>query len=547
MDHAPEHVAHERAKELIDRFTKLEPLIDPNNDYFDSPSGKQYNPKDIFSWSRLAKDEGYDKLEALQNFEAMLANLSRAAEQKEQTKLSEKEYDVLAETEHATLYQPKSMAASCKLGRGTKWCTAATEGPNQFDSYQAQGIVLFYAITKRKEFNTAQAIWPPQPASGPGRPTGSDYKPEEKYAVAMYPGGETFEFFDAEDNKMEKYEWEDLFQGLGLPTDLSFYKKHGPSAVSILKKSVTDARNKMSGATQRDPYGDSDTNWELLMDVYKNVQHVYREGDPEQLAELAKYRRDEGMPDEVFLMDVMDRSSMDYFTDREYNPAGSNNWANAQFQEEIVRNIGRLTHLTNQANSDDWKQEDVEDMDDLTRVIQISGDGDEQRLVFTGLRQYISRHLSDEWPKLEKVLIKHWEANHDAVDIKVAGGYSEHTDHPFNSTYMWMRMMMDIKNGDWPELEKMIHKRVKSVLHVGDKDPDYENKKNGVQSMASGFNNAANFYRQMANTERRAWLPQSDEHFKRYMDGEWDIDGPPLTDQAARERQYKKFGKNENI
>ena len=45
-DHAPEHVAQERAKELIDKFTKLEPLIDPNHDYFGAP-GKKYNPKDI--------------------------------------------------------------------------------------------------------------------------------------------------------------------------------------------------------------------------------------------------------------------------------------------------------------------------------------------------------------------------------------------------------------------------------------------------------------------------------------------------------------------
>jgi len=111
MDHAPEHVAQERAKELIDKFTKLEPLIDPNHDYFGVP-GKKYNPKDIFSWAILSKDMGYDKLEALQNFEAMLIDLGRMSDRKEQTKLSEKEYDVLVDNEHATLYRPKSMAAS---------------------------------------------------------------------------------------------------------------------------------------------------------------------------------------------------------------------------------------------------------------------------------------------------------------------------------------------------------------------------------------------------------------------------------------------------
>ena len=536
-DNAPEHVAQERAKELIDKFTKLEPLIDPNHDYFGVP-GKKYNPKDMFSWARLSKDMGYDKLEALQNFEAMLINLGRAADRKEQAKLSEKEYDILVDNEHATLYRPKSMAASCKLGAGTKWCTAATNN-NQFDSYMAQGVVLFYAITKRKQFNTAQAVWPPRPAGG-GRATGSDFKPEEKYAVAMYPGGEVFEYFDSEDNKIEEYEWQDTFQELGLPTDHAFYKKHGPSAVSLLKNSVNDARSKLSGATQRDPYGDGDTNWELLNDVFDKVKLIFKENDPDQLAEYAKYRRDEGMPDEVFLMDVMERASMSYFTDSEYNPPGSNNWANSQFQQEIVRHIGRLTHLTKQANGDDWNEEIVQDMDDLTNVVAGPNDGDEARNYFWELRRYISKHLNDKWPELENALLKLWATNHDAVNIKVAGGYSEHTDTPFDSSFMWLRMMMDIKNGEWPELEQMLHKRIKSVLHTGDKDPDYKNRLNGIQSMASSYNRQVNLRKVHKLADYRAWLPDEEEHYKRYMDGEWDIDGPPLTDQAIRERQYRK-------
>lgn len=511
-DHAPENVAQDRAKELIDKFTKLEPLIDPTHDYF-GVQGKKYNPKDIFSWSKVSKDMGYDKLEALQNFEAMLINLGRLADRKQQTKLSEKEYDILIDNEHATLYRPKSMAASCKLGAGTKWCTSATNN-NQFDSYMAQGVVLFYAITK----------------------TG------EKYAVAMYPGGEVFEYFDSEDNKIDQSDWEYTFDSLELPTDHAFYKKSGPSAVSLLKNSVNDAQSKMSGATQRDPYGDGDTNWELLNDVLNKVKIIFKDKDPEQLEELAKYRRDENMPDEVFLMDVMENASMEYFTDREYNPQGSNNWSNAQFQQEIVRNIGRLTYMVNQVNGDDWKQEDVEDMDDLIRVVGGPGDGDEARNYFFQLRLYISRHLNDEWPELEKALLKLWETNHDAVNIKERDGYSELVSTPFDSSLMWLRMMMEIKNGEWPELEQMLHKRVKSVLHAGDKDPDFENKKNGIQSMAVSFNHQSNLRRQLKNTDFRAWLPQNEEQFKRYMDGEWDIDGPPLTDMAMSERQYKGVG-----
>jgi len=499
MDHSTPQNAEARATELINKWTKLEPLIDPNHDYFGVP-GNKYNPKDMFSWSRVAKDMGYNKLEALQNFEAMLINLGRESDRKEQTKLSEKDYEMLADTGHATLYRPKSMAASCKLGAGTRWCTSANTN-NQFDSYTAQGVVLFYIITKREQ---------------------------TKYAIAMYPDGETFEFFDAQDNKIDRDEGEDILHELGLPTDMKFYRKSGPSVVSLLKNSVNDARSKISGATQRDPYGDDDTNWELLMHVFEKVKTIFKNYDPEELAEYQKYRKDENQPDEVFLMDVMNSSSLEYFTDREYNPPGSNNWSNSQFQQEIVRNINRLTTLTNQSNGANWKQEDIEDMDDLTDEIRGPSDSEDAQNTFHQLRLYISAHMKDKWPELEKALIKHWKTNHDAVNIKVTGGYSEHTDTPFDSTYMWFRLLMDIKNGDWPECEQMIHKQVKSVLHAGGKDPDYENRKNGIQSMGAIFNNAANFYRRLDDAERRAWLPQSDDHFLRYMNGEWDIDGPPL-------------------
>ena len=517
-DHAPEQVAQDRASEIINKWTKLEPLIDVNYDYFQAPNDRHYNPKDIFSWSRVSRDLGYSKLEALQNLEAMIANLSRAKEKKAQDKISEKDYDIVAQSSIATLYIPKTEAASCKLGASTKWCTAATEGPNQFHSYKEQGVVLFYAIEKATQ---------------------------DKYAVAMYPDGDTFNIFDAEDNQMDWEDWSDIAYRLGLPTEKAFYKKHGPQLIDILKDRARRARDIISGYTQRDPF-DGPTNWEILGELLSAVEGIYKEQDPEQIEELKRYRKSENMPDEAFLMEVLDRASLKYFTDGEYNPPGSHNWTNGQFQTEIVRKIGRLTYFINQSNGDDWKQEDIEDMDDLTYEVKGPNDGDEARNVFLEIRRYISRHLNDKWPELEEALIKHWEANHDATNIKVAGGYSEHTDTPFDNTYMWMRMMMDIKNGDWPELEEMIHKRLKSILHKGDKDPDFENKKNGLQSMGVSYNNAANFYRRVDNTDYRAWLPQSDEHFKRYMDGEWDVDGPPLTDQAQRERQYKSISAKKN-
>ena len=193
----------------------------------------------------------------------MLVNLGREKDRKKDVKLSEKDYDMIYSSNLATLYRPKSMAASCKLGAGTKWCTAA-KNSNQFDSYTSQGIVLFYAITKSQKYNTAQAVWPPQPAGGSSRATGQDFRPEKKYAVAMYPDGQTFEFFDEEDNKMSEDEWYDEFEALELPVELSFYKKYGPALISMIKKRVNDAVIKMSGSVQRDEFDQESNQYHIL-------------------------------------------------------------------------------------------------------------------------------------------------------------------------------------------------------------------------------------------------------------------------------------------
>ena len=534
QDHAPEHVAQERAKELIDKFTKLEPLIDPTHDYFGVP-GKKYNPKDIFSWARVAKDMKYDKLEALQSFEAMLIDLGRASERKEQDKLSEKDYDILADTEHATLYRPKSMSASCKLGSGTKWCTAASNN-NQFDSYMAQGVVLFYAISKGQKHNTAQAMWPPRPAGGSTRPTGSDFRSQEKFAIAMYPDGETFEFFDEQDNKISEDDWYYEFKSLDLPTDLNFYKKYGPTPMSVLRNHVYHAQSKMTGQTPRSEF-DDETNWELLNQVLQSVKRVFKNKDPEQIEEFKKYRLDEGMPDEVFLMDVFDNNSMEYFTDREYNPPGSNDWSNSQFQQEIVRNVKRLTYLTKRLNDRQGSEDDHHEMDDINRLLYGPNDSEDAQNRTHMLNVYITKHMNGSWPELEKALIDMWMNNHASTDMVIADGYSEHSQQPFQDSMMWLRLVMKYKDYKWPELEQALHTRIKQVLH---KKPDDENLTRGLISMGKTFNLLSNIG--IKTTEMLAHVPETKDHLLRYAGGEWDIDGPPLTDRAERELKWRKTG-----
>lgn len=92
-------------------------------------------------------------------------------------KLQESDYEVLLKTTEYVLYKPNSEAASCKLGKGTKWCTAATQGTNHFDEYIDQGE-LYYIHTRLP-------------------------RPFDKIAIFVYNNG-THQIFDSEDNMREK-------------------------------------------------------------------------------------------------------------------------------------------------------------------------------------------------------------------------------------------------------------------------------------------------------------------------------------------------------
>jgi len=49
-----------------------------------------------------------------------------------------------------TLSVPQTQAASCELGRGTEWCTAATKSNNMFDHYNKQGPLYIWHDKKKK-------------------------------------------------------------------------------------------------------------------------------------------------------------------------------------------------------------------------------------------------------------------------------------------------------------------------------------------------------------------------------------------------------------
>ena len=111
---------------------------------------------------------------------------------------------------------------------------------------------------------------------------------------------------------------------------------------------------------------------------------------------------------------------------------------------------------------------------------------------------------------------------------------------------MWLRLMMDVKNGEWPELEQAIHGMIKNTLHNASKmEPrKLQDRTDGLVNMGVNYNLHTNMRKGLDVTDYKDWVPSSDEQLKRYADGEWDIDGPPLSDRAKRERKYKGVGEH---
>ena len=69
-------------------------------------------------------------------------------EQKKAVKQSET--DVIYESDNFVVVMPRSTASACFYGKGTTWCTAATEGTNLFLTYvgSGRGIILYHIMKK---------------------------------------------------------------------------------------------------------------------------------------------------------------------------------------------------------------------------------------------------------------------------------------------------------------------------------------------------------------------------------------------------------------
>jgi len=67
--------------------------------------------------------------------------------------------DLIYTSEHADMYWVKDKEASCHIGQGTRWCTAATKSTNYFSEYNAKGPLLIINFKKPTTVATSPKVW----------------------------------------------------------------------------------------------------------------------------------------------------------------------------------------------------------------------------------------------------------------------------------------------------------------------------------------------------------------------------------------------------
>lgn len=293
LSELPEPQAKERAAEIIKSWNLYAPYIDKNEDYGFPRNVPNVNPADIFSWARVSKKMEWAHPEAIQNLEAMIANLKKVKHNKETRKEQESDYTVVYQNDQVTVYQPHSEGASCRLGAGTKWCTASTKGTNHFDNYtKQQGVKLFYIITKATQHNTATAVWPPRAAgSGKASPRTGDFESQEKIAIAEYPDGRR-EIFDEEDAPMQDEAFADFVDKYKIDTT-TWLKEYSVieqlhKACLHLSELADDSGVPMAGGIQ-------------LNQAQEAILYLIQDMRKDNLKDYAKFREETGQPDQVFL------------------------------------------------------------------------------------------------------------------------------------------------------------------------------------------------------------------------------------------------------
>ena len=177
--------------EVFEYLVKKEPHIFRREGVSENEFRKVINVQ--FWVSQFIKDPSFTSSSFVIMINARLEDRLKRVAQKSQ----ENDYEVLIKTTEYVLYKPNSEAASCKLGKGTKWCTAATQGDNHFNNYSNKGD-LYYIHTRLPH-------------------------PFDKIAIFVY-NPHTYEIFNSQDDPISKRE---VIANLGFEHVVDIFSKIG--------------------------------------------------------------------------------------------------------------------------------------------------------------------------------------------------------------------------------------------------------------------------------------------------------------------------------
>ena len=101
-----------------------------------------FQNKDINQFKTLP-----DLYDALQNVEIKLTDRQQLRQRQNKIRQSMQDADIVFDDSEWTVYVPKTYEASCKLGQGTRWCTASNSKDYYYNKYSEQGN-LYILINK---------------------------------------------------------------------------------------------------------------------------------------------------------------------------------------------------------------------------------------------------------------------------------------------------------------------------------------------------------------------------------------------------------------
>jgi len=171
----------------IDDVLKLYEMFVKRNIKFKNPEHRNAG-----YWISTAKKLGSDEM-VLSLITIVTNDVLMNLDYKRRQKEEAKKYDIIYKSGNLIAFKPNTTEASCKLGKGTKWCTASTKKRNYFNDYSDDGD-LYYIHTRLAT-------------------------PYDKLAVYIHFNIDDYEIFDSSNNDLSIKEFKDILYETGEPTD----------------------------------------------------------------------------------------------------------------------------------------------------------------------------------------------------------------------------------------------------------------------------------------------------------------------------------------